>query len=328
MTLKPLPEQVPFPDVDILYTECSSDAFTAALVPKHEDRNIPSGPVKITVACSLGALSLSTIQAAPKFRDVIKSLILKHNQGEEPCFTAMTIDSVVAFGKNLGFFTATASISQVVAGQRKPVPGFMFIRGDAVTVFILLHFIKEGARQFAVVVVNQVRAAFKPLFVDPSGAVVKTMMEAPAGMLDSAGTFQAVAIKELQEETGIVLTKEDEMVPLFTFAPSAGGCDENIMAYLVQKEVDEAQVMTLIGKNTGNAKEDEHIVTGLLDIPRLVDCVVNQHSVIDAKLLAMLAFVTNPALMSLRSLEMSTALLAFQEAFQSECTRRTLKRKF
>ena len=56
------------------------------------------------------------------------------------------------------------------------------------------------------------------------------MLEAPAGMIDESGDFTGVAAKEIQEETGIKITK-DQLKPLGSYYPSCGACEEELFIY-------------------------------------------------------------------------------------------------
>jgi ADP-ribose pyrophosphatase len=54
-------------------------------------------------------------------------------------------------------------------------------------------------------------------------------LEAAAGLVDSDETPGAVAIRETQEETGLVLLSDP--VPIQRYLPSAGGSDESVSLY-------------------------------------------------------------------------------------------------
>ena len=82
--------------------------------------------------------------------------------------------------------------------------------------------------------------------------------EIPAGMIDNANNFAGVAAKEMQEETGIEIKKED-LIKIGEMYPSIGGCDEFIVLYRVIKEMEGETIAELQGKLTGNLEENENI---------------------------------------------------------------------
>jgi len=93
------------------------------------------------------------------------------------------------FGPNVGFINIEADITL----QGKKLPGFIFIRGDAVAMLLLVNKKMVLTRQF--------RAPYGQF-----------LLEAPAGMIDEEQNFAGVthfillikvAAKELKEECGI-----------------------------------------------------------------------------------------------------------------------------
>jgi ADP-ribose pyrophosphatase len=54
-------------------------------------------------------------------------------------------------------------------------------------------------------------------------------LEAAAGLVDTDEPTEAVAIRETQEETGLVLLSD--LVPIQRYLPSAGGSDESVSLY-------------------------------------------------------------------------------------------------
>lgn len=85
------------------------------------------------------------------------------------------------------------------------LPGFTFIRGDAVAILLLVN--------GKMVLVEEFRV--------PVG---KMMLGAPAGMVDESNHFAGVAAKELKEECGIEID-DSEMRLLGSVYTSPGGCD-------------------------------------------------------------------------------------------------------
>lgn len=139
---------------------------------------------------------------------------LKNLQGKNGALTngVMSLNKVLIqgvdyFGKSIGFLKFKAEIIDKETGKK--VPGIVFARGPAVAILILL----ESEGETYAILTEQVRV--------PTGRFV---LELPAGMLDDdKGDFLGTAVREVEEETGIHLNKED-MVELTAFLdPSTGG---------------------------------------------------------------------------------------------------------
>uniref|UniRef100_A0A1J3FZF1 Nudix hydrolase 14, chloroplastic n=1 Tax=Noccaea caerulescens TaxID=107243 RepID=A0A1J3FZF1_NOCCA len=161
------------------------------------------------------------------------------------------IQGVDMFGKRIGFLKFQADIFDKETGHR--VPGIVFARGPAVAVLILL----ESDSETYAVLTEQVRV--------PTGKIV---LELPAGMLDDDhGDFVGTAVREVEEEIGIKLKKED-MVDLTAFLdsstghrvfPSPGGCDEEMSVFLYTRQVEVETIRELQGKETGLHEHGEFI---------------------------------------------------------------------
>lgn len=137
-------------------------------------------------------------------------------------------------------------IDATVSYNGTPVPGAAFLRGGAVAILTMI----KDATSNNMYVVNTIQPR-----VPGSDAQCE---EIPAGMIDSANNFAGVAAKEMQEETGMEIKKE-ELNKIGEMYPSIGGCDEFIILYRVIKEMDSAKIKELQGKLAGNLEEDEVI---------------------------------------------------------------------
>lgn len=167
------------------------------------------------------------------------------------------IQGVDMFGTRIGFLKFKADILDKETGHK--VPGIVFARGPAVAVLILLE--SDDGETYAVLT-EQVRV--------PTGKVV---LELPAGMLDDdEGDFVGTAVREVEEEIGINLKKED-MVDLTAFLdpstghrifPSPGGCDEEMSVFLYRLRVEQETIRQLQGKETGLREHGEFIKVRLL----------------------------------------------------------------
>lgn len=88
------------------------------------------------------------------------------------------------FGENVGFINLRA----ITAKDGFKLPGYLFLRGHAVAILMLVN--------DKLLLVEQYRVPIQ-----------QTMLEAPAGMIDESGDFVGVAAKEIEEETGIKIIK-------------------------------------------------------------------------------------------------------------------------
>lgn len=140
-----------------------------------------------------------------KFRDFITTF-----DHTKLSLTKITIMSVFLFGPNLGFALLNCDIKTRAGG--KPIPGVVFLRGDAVAILVIAAC--EGKRY--ALLTMQYRA--------PVGCAI---VEAVAGMMDEGKDPFGVAIKEVNEETGIIIKRTD-LTFITKMSPSAGGCDEQI----------------------------------------------------------------------------------------------------
>lgn len=82
----------------------------------------------------------------------------------------------------------------------------------------------------------------------PSGGVRE---EIPAGMIDAEQNICGVAIKELEEETGIVVPSTEHLLDLGTFYPSPGACDELIQLYAFDTKITNETMDELAAKVHG-----------------------------------------------------------------------------
>ena len=115
---------------------------------------------------------------------------------------SITFLLIFMFGPNVGFINV--DVDAYYKGKR--LPGFVFIRGDAVAMLLLLNGKLVLTRQFRT----------------PFG---NFLLEAPAGMVDEEKNFSGVAAKELKEECGVDILESD-MVHLGELNVSPGGMDE------------------------------------------------------------------------------------------------------
>ena len=132
------------------------------------------------------------------------------------------------------------------AGNR--LPRYIFIRGHACIVVVLLQNSATGEERFLMVRQRRIGNGLLNL-------------EFPAGMLDrNTNSPEAVAVSELFEETGLSLSKTDLRLlhdgPLYS---SAGASDEGIYYFGCIITVSDDQFKSFIGRRTGSSSEGENI---------------------------------------------------------------------
>lgn len=169
------------------------------------------------------------------------------------------VQSVDMFGPNVGFLKIKADVK--VNGTN--VPGICFLRGGSVSILVVINDSKTGEKY--TIMTRQARV--------PVGK--HNFPEIPAGMIDGSGDFKGVAAKEIEEELGMKIRKED-LVDLTSHYqnglgypgvyPSCGGSDEFIVMYLYECTKTSEEIEAMKGKCTGNLAEGEMIK---LEIVRL-----------------------------------------------------------
>ena len=144
--------------------------------------------------------------------------------------------------EKLGFLKLTAKVFDRKTG--KPVPGIAFIRGGAVAV--LIRVVVGSSAYF--IMCRQLRF--------PVGGYT---LEAPAGMIDASANISGVMIKEIEEETGLVVPNVGELIDLGRIIPSAGGCDESIHLFAWDTELSKEAFDEITRKIHGATEENETI---------------------------------------------------------------------
>ncbi len=154
--------------------------------------------------------------------------------------------SVYMFGKNVGFLSIDVDCSLKTHPEKK-LPGYVFIRGKSVGIFV---------------VINNKYMVLTRQFRVPVG---RFMCEIPAGMLDESGDFSGVAAKELEEEIGVKINQKD-LVYLTSMYPSSGGSDEEIIFYYLNLNLEEKEIEDMRSKTFGEENSDEVITLKITDI--------------------------------------------------------------
>ena len=189
------------------------------------------------------------VRAAPHFRRWLEQAAARFD------LRGIVVRDVVFFGARVGFILVDADAWH----EGRKVPGAALLRGDAVSVLVVLHCPGQAPRT---ILTCEARLP----------VACPDLLALPAGMVDG-GNLVSTALRELAEEVGPdLVVPAERLIELTTVWPSPGGCDEAITLYAVDLEIDEATMRALDGRRTGNAAEHESIrlhVVALDDIPRL-----------------------------------------------------------
>jgi ADP-sugar diphosphatase len=222
--------------------------------------------MKITFECSLSAECEIAVKASKLLNDWLKRVQLKYDVSE------LHIQSVDFKGGNAPLFIKLNAIATTQAGDW--ALGICLLRGDAVAVLPVLRC--EG--QNYLLLIRQSRLAVAD----------DALLEIPAGMLDLETNPKAVAVKEMQEETGLVISEADLWdlnvaknqadTPKPMWA-SSGLLDEAVYLYAMEREVIASELKALDNQQHGVAEEGEIIITQVLPEQELL------HSTQDAKTL-------------------------------------------
>ncbi|WP_130732218.1 NUDIX domain-containing protein [Komagataeibacter xylinus] len=204
----------------------------------------------ISFAPGIDAALQARVLAAPHFRrwhEVMRTrFTLRH----------VLVRDAVAFGpERMGFILVEADALH----EGKAVPGLALLRGDSVSVMVVLQCPGYPDRTILT------REARVPV-AQPD------LLALPAGMLDG-GAFVSTALRELSEEVGTDLhVRAENLVELTRVWLSPGGCDEAIGLYYTELRIDEALARRLTDRQTGLACEHEHIrlrVINMADLPHI-----------------------------------------------------------
>jgi len=206
---------------------------TAVSVSSPEHSTIRIGGVDVPLLSSgpLGARDLPSLLAGfVPFTEWVRAV--EADGGLE--IRSIEIQSADFFGPRLGFLKFRAEAVSRRYGVR--LPGVVLLRGGAVGVLTVLH----CAGKLYTLLTEQARVAVGS----------SAFLEIPAGMLDGSGNLRGVAVKEMEEETGICISPE-ELIPLGQFASSPGLCDEVLDLYCFERETTEEELAQLSGRLCG-----------------------------------------------------------------------------
>ncbi|MBN1129213.1 MAG: NUDIX domain-containing protein [Chitinispirillaceae bacterium] len=143
--------------------------------------------------------------------------------------------------------------ADVVSKEGTRLPNIVFIRGDACLIVPLVRNHDTGEERFLMIRQRRIGSGLLSL-------------EFPAGMLDDeTGNPLGVAVRELEEETGLSVAPK-ELFPLCDrkLFSSVGASDEGIYYYGCVKELDGDTFRALSGTTRGSPDEGERISVTLM----------------------------------------------------------------
>lgn len=160
-----------------------------------------------------------------------------------------SIEEVYSRRKGNGEILFSLLMTDATTPEGDKIPPICFLKGEVVCV--LICFIEKETREKYLLLVKQRRIC------DGSHTY-----EHPAGMLDSESDPAAVAAREVQEETGITVAKED-LTRLLDKAcyPSTGTSDEAMYFYFCELELTAAEIQSYHDQHQGVESDHERITT-------------------------------------------------------------------
>lgn len=163
--------------------------------------------------------------------------------------------------------------AQIENKKGETLPGVVFLRGGSVTVLMILRPFDAPDERY-VVMTEQPRPAAGSL----------RFLEIPAGMLDDHNDVVGEAAREIKEEVGIKLNKND-LIDMTALAlkdhstqgyfkdamyPSPGACDEFIKIFLWEQEKERTEIDDLKDRLAGERGHQEKITVRLMNYERLL----------------------------------------------------------
>ncbi|MBE7728758.1 NUDIX domain-containing protein [Komagataeibacter sp. FXV3] len=203
----------------------------------------------ISFAPGIDAALQARVLAAPHFR--------RWYDGMRTRFTLRHVlvrDAIAFDAQRMGFILVEADALH----EGNPVPGLALLRGDSVSVLLVLKC--PGYPDRTVLTCEARVPVAKP-----------DLLALPAGMLDG-GAFVSTAVRELSEEVGADLqVRAQDLVKLTDVWLSPGGCDEAIGLYYAELNINETLAKALRDRQTGVAREHEHIHLRVIDLSAVPD---------------------------------------------------------
>lgn len=203
--------------------------------------------VKVVTEYSHIKDKLDAIVNSQKFKNWVDNITSKDITLKE-----FNVTDVDFFGKvspdKVGFIKGKCTAFDTKTGN-KIMSNIVFCRGNSVAVLIIVT-IKETSQKY-ILLCKQIRL--------PVG---KVLIEACAGMLDDKVQnceVLGVVFKEIKEETGFEIKKNDLIQLGNPIIPSGGGCDENIQLFAWETTITKDEFFDKQSKLFGCQEENESI---------------------------------------------------------------------
>jgi len=233
-------------------------AFKHINLLKTEKKYLSTIPNKLPIECNSGISEnqKNLIIQSKKFQDWLNNIDLNAVEVKN-----INLLNVYMFGNNVGFVNLEVNCT-LKNKLNKKIPGFVFLRGKAVAILVIVN-------EKYIMLTKQMRV--------PVG---KYLLEIPAGMLDESGDLVGTAIKEIKEETGVSITAKS-LIKLDSYYTSPGGTDEEIELFYTNVNLESKELDRLTKSSFGEASEGEYIK--ILIEPFNIDTIVKTK---DSKALA------------------------------------------
>ncbi len=149
------------------------------------------------------------------------------------------------------------------------IPSICFVKGSSVSVLICMEAEETGEKYL--LLVKQRRIC--------DGSVI---YEHAAGMIDKDDLPLEVAVREVEEETGLKVRAE-QVKPLHTKAlyPSTGACDEAIYLFYCELKMPKADIFAFNNQHTGVISEHEQIETCIVSISEAMELITNTNGLLN-----------------------------------------------
>lgn len=181
----------------------------------------------------------------PDFRLEPKVLQWEKTLRDSGC-SINSITPISLLNKKNGELLFALCEASVTDPQKKKLPKYIFIRGHAVIIVVLLKNKDTGVERYLMIRQRRIGNGMLNL-------------EFPAGMLDrEINNVEAVAVKELLEETGLSLSAEAlrplHKGPLYS---SPGACDEGIFYFGCIVSLSNEEFTAIDGRRGGSKSDGE-----------------------------------------------------------------------
>lgn len=179
------------------------------------------------------------------------------------------IDEIYTRYRHNGEALFSLVLLDALSPEGDKIPPICFLKGEVVCILVVL--IDEANEDKYILLVRQRRICNGGLLYEPV-----------AGMVDGTDTPHEVAVKEIEEETG--LTVEPDQVIRINDEPyfaSSGTSDEAMYFYYTELRMSLDQIMAYDGQKTGVDHEHEVIWTHVAPIKEAKQLITNTNGLLN-----------------------------------------------